>query len=56
MINAMPKYVGSTTLAGELEWNATLFLEENIEAAISKVKHEVEGELFMHGDREEPSG
>jgi dihydrofolate reductase len=24
MINPMPKYVGSSTLSGELEWNATL--------------------------------
>ena len=24
MVNALPKYVGSTTLSGDLEWNATL--------------------------------
>ena len=48
MVNPLPKYVGSTTLSGELEWNATL-LEGKLEDAIPKLKADVEGDLFMHG-------
>jgi ABC-type transporter Mla MlaB component len=28
MVNPMPKYVGSNTLSGDLEWNATLLARE----------------------------
>src|SRR3954467_6981309 len=45
MVNAMPKYVGSNTLSGDLEWNATL-LEGNLEDSIPKLKAEVDGDLF----------
>ena len=48
MVNALPKYVGSTTLSGELEWNATL-LEGELEDSIPKLKGEVDGDLFLHG-------
>ena len=48
MVNAMPKWVGSTTLSGDLDWNATL-LEGNLEDSIPKLKDEVDGDLFMHG-------
>ena len=51
MVNALPKYVGSTTLSGDLEWNATL-LEGDLEDAIPKLKHQVDGDLFMHGSGE----
>ena len=51
MVNPMPKYVGSTTLPGDLEWNATL-LEGPLEDSIPKVKDEVDGDLFMHGSGE----
>ena len=51
MVNAMPKYVGSTTLSGDLEWNATL-LEGELEESIPKLKDEVDGDLFMHGSGE----
>jgi dihydrofolate reductase len=37
MVNPMPKYVGSNTLSGDLEWNATL-LEGNLEDSTSKVR------------------
>src|SRR3954453_14411069 len=33
MVNALPKHVGSTTLTGELGWNATL-LEGSVEDSI----------------------
>jgi dihydrofolate reductase len=51
MVNALPKYVASRSLAGELEWNATL-LEGDLETAIPKLKDEVDGDLFMHGSGE----
>src|ERR1700709_345834 len=51
MVNAMPKYVGSTTLSGELPWNATL-LDGELEQSIRRLKGEVDGDLFMHGSGE----
>jgi len=51
MVNAMPKYVGSNSLSGQLGWNATL-LEGELENSIPKLKDEVEGDLFMHGSGE----
>ncbi len=51
MVNAMPKYVGSRTLSGELGWNGTL-LEGDLEDSIPKLKAAVEGDLFMHGSGE----
>ena len=35
----------------ELEWNATL-VEGDLEDAIPKLKHEVDGDLFIHGSGE----
>ena len=51
MVNAMPKYVASTTLSGELDWNATL-LDGDVEVSVPKLKDEVAGDLFMHGSGE----
>ncbi len=51
MINPMPKYVGSNTLSGNLEWNGTL-LEGDLEDSIPRLKAEVDGDLFMHGSGE----
>ncbi|HKF82225.1 MAG TPA: dihydrofolate reductase family protein [Solirubrobacterales bacterium] len=51
MVNAMPKYVGSTTLSGELPWNGTL-LDGDLEDSIPKLKEETDGDLFMHGSGE----
>jgi dihydrofolate reductase len=51
MVNALPKYVGSTTLSGDLEWNGTL-LEGDLEVSIPALKDEVAGDLFMHGSGE----
>ena len=47
----MPKYVGSKTLSGDDQWNATL-LEGDLEDAIPRLKDEVDGDLFMHGSGE----
>ena len=51
MVNAMPKWVGSTTLSGELAWNATL-LQGDLRDSIPKLKAEIDGDLFMHGSGE----
>ena len=51
MVNSMPKYVGSTTLSGELGWNATL-LDGDLEVSVPRLKDEVDGDLFMHGSGE----
>jgi dihydrofolate reductase len=51
MVNGLPKYVASTTLAGEPGWNGTL-LEGAIEESIPKLKDEVDGDLFVHGSGE----
>jgi dihydrofolate reductase len=51
MVNSLPKYVASTTLSGELEWNGTL-LEGALEDSIPRLKDEVEGDLFVHGSGE----
>ena len=45
------KHVGSNTLSGDLEWNATL-LDGDPEDSIPKLKDEVDGDLFMHGSGE----
>jgi len=51
MVNGMRKWVGSRSLAGELEWNATA-LEGELEESIPKLKSKVDGDLFMHGSGE----
>jgi dihydrofolate reductase len=51
MVNPMPKYVGSNTLSGELEWNGSL-LEGDLEEAIPKLKDAADGDLFLHGSGE----
>ena len=48
MVNGMRKYVGSTTLSGDLGWNATA-LEGDLEDSIPRLKDAVDGDLFMHG-------
>jgi dihydrofolate reductase len=51
MVNPLPKYVGSKTLSGDLEWNATL-LEGDIETAVPELKSTLDGDLFCHGSGE----
>jgi dihydrofolate reductase len=51
MVNGLRKWVGSTTLSGALEWNATL-LEGRLDDSIPALKDEVSGDLFMHGSGE----
>jgi dihydrofolate reductase len=51
MVNPIRKYVGSTTLSGDLDWNATA-LEGDLEDSIPRVKEDVDGDLFLHGSGE----
>ncbi|HEX2129880.1 MAG TPA: dihydrofolate reductase family protein [Solirubrobacterales bacterium] len=51
MVNPMPKFVGSNSLSGDLEWNASL-IEGPLEEAIPRLKEQVDGDLFMHGSGE----
>src|SRR5262245_65676762 len=48
MVNAIPKYVGSSTLSGDLDWNATR-LKGGRENAIPTLKSEGDGGLLWHG-------
>lgn len=47
-INAMPKYVASTTLDGELEWNATV-LKGDVARAVAELKEQPGGDLLIYG-------
>ncbi len=51
MVNSIRKYVGSTTLSGELGWNAVA-LEGELEDSMPALKAGVDGDLFMHGSGE----
>jgi dihydrofolate reductase len=51
MVNSMPKFVGSTTLSGDLPWNGTLLVGD-LEDSIPRLKDEAGGDLFMHGSGE----
>ncbi|MGH2922451.1 MAG: dihydrofolate reductase family protein, partial [Solirubrobacterales bacterium] len=50
-LNPFPKYVGSRSLAGELDWNATA-LDGEISESIPKLKDVVDGDLYHHGSGE----
>lgn len=51
MVNGLPKYVGSTSLSGDLGWNAIL-LDADLERSVPALKAEVDGDLFLHGSGE----
>ena len=52
MVNPMPKFVGSTTLEGPLEWNATL-IEGDLAEGVTKLKEGAGGDdLFVQGNGE----
>jgi dihydrofolate reductase len=48
LLNAMPKYVASRTLQEPLEWNSTL-IEGDVAEGVSRLKEELDGELFLTG-------
>jgi dihydrofolate reductase len=47
-MNAMPKYVVSTTL-GDPEWNNSTVIKENVPEEVSKLKDRYEGDIVIHG-------
>ncbi len=49
-INAMPKYVASTTL-DRLEWNNSSVIEGDVAAGVAKLKQEDGGTLLVVGSR-----
>jgi dihydrofolate reductase len=51
LLNPMPKYVVSRTLSGPLDWNATA-LDGELEQAVTKLKSELDGDLFQTGSGE----
>jgi dihydrofolate reductase len=51
MVNALPKYVASNTLSGDLKWNASLLVGD-LEEAIPRLKDDGDGDLFVHGSGE----
>src|ERR1700709_2823960 len=51
MVNALPKYVASTTLAGDPGWNGNP-LGGSVEESIPELKDEVDGDVFVHGSGE----
>ncbi len=51
MVNGLPKFVASTTLSGDLEWNATS-LAGDLADSLPKLKEATDGDLFTHGSGE----
>jgi dihydrofolate reductase len=47
-MNAMPKYVASTTLR-DPAWNNTRVLQGDAMAAVARLKAELRGDILMHG-------
>jgi dihydrofolate reductase len=47
-MNAMPKYVVSTTLK-DPEWNNSTVIKENVPEEVSKLKDRYEGDIVIHG-------
>lgn len=50
-MNAMPKYVASTTLSGDVDWNAKVLEGDTVEA-VKKLKAEDGGNLLKYGTGE----
>jgi dihydrofolate reductase len=48
--NSMPKYVVSSTLK-DPEWNNTTVLDGDVVDAVSKLKREQDGNIYVHGSR-----
>jgi dihydrofolate reductase len=48
-LNAMPKYVVSSTLEEPLEWNNSTVLEGDVAEEVSRLRQELDGEIVVHG-------
>jgi dihydrofolate reductase len=47
-INAMPKYVASSSLSGELPWNASV-LKGELVTAVNELRNQDGGDILMYG-------
>jgi dihydrofolate reductase len=47
-LNSMPKYVVTTTL-GRADWNNSTIIDEDVAAAVSKLKQQDGGDLLVNG-------
>jgi dihydrofolate reductase len=45
----MPKYVASSTLEEPLDWNNSTVLGGDVVEEVSRLRHELEGEMVVHG-------
>jgi dihydrofolate reductase len=50
-MNGMPKYVASTTLRGDLDWNNSTLLGEDVPGAIAKLKEQESAPILVAGSR-----
>jgi dihydrofolate reductase len=50
-MNAMPKYVASTTLTEPLEWNNSSLLQAAVPEAVPKLKQQHGGDIVVAGSR-----
>ena len=48
-LNAMPKYVVSSTLEDPLDWNNSVVLEGDVAEEVSRLRQELDGEIVVHG-------
>ena len=48
-LNAMPKYVVSSTLEEPLDWNNSTVLEGDVAEEVSRLRQELDGEIVVHG-------
>ena len=48
-LNAMPKYVVSSTLEDPLDWNNSTVLEGDVAEEVSRLRQELDGEIVIHG-------
>ncbi len=48
-LNAMPKYVVSSTLEEPLDWNNSTVLEGDVVEEVSRLRQELDGEIVVHG-------
>ena len=48
-LNAMPKYVVSSTLEDPLDWNNSTVLEGDVVEEVSRLRQELDGEIVVHG-------
>ena len=48
-LNALPKYVVSSTLEDPLDWNNSTVLEGDVAEEVSRLRQELDGDIVVHG-------